>query len=333
MPEKQSGAAPKLAHFAPRGYILSHLSAVHACIDRLGIGVPTAWLYGVTGYAFMLNIPKGVSCAGPTLWNWRSIKDRTQYLGVDLSDFVFAHRDDADFADQRKKGRAFTEENLAAGAPLYGCELGFPEFYVVRSCGDTGFTYAWMNLMEMQPVTGNTAWEEFGVKDVGVLFVGAAKKAGASDDARAIAEALAFAVEVGHAKPGYLEGTNVGLRGYDTWIASLTDGSLKEGPWCHPHGTTHNAACWWECRSHAGEFLVLCARAVGGELASRLLRASEHYRSSAAALARVRAWWPWGMPGELPSDELVGKTTKELRSAKESESRGLELLDTVRGRL
>lgn len=318
----------------PRGHILSHLSAVHACLDRLGLGVPVAWLYGVTGYAFMLNIPKGIMCAGPTMWDWRSIKDRTPYLGADLSRFVYAHQDDDDFAEQKQKAITFTKEMLSEGVPLYGCEFGYPEFYTVQKADDAGFTYAWTSGEDLRAVTVERSWEQFGTLDVGVLFVGAVKRAAeVPDDMKAVAAALSFAVDVGHAEPGFLDGADVGLRGYDRWITSLTDGSLKEGVWCHPHGTTHNAANWWECRSHASEFLVQCAGKFGGDLAKEFLLAAEHYREVARALARVRAWFPWGMPEELPSTELVVKTTRELERAKESETTGLELLDRLRRRI
>jgi len=325
---------PMIGELKPRGYILSHLSSVHACLDRLGIGVPVAWLYGVTGYAFMLNIPKGVNCAGPTLWDWRSIKDRMPFLGADLSQFVYAQKSDKDFTAQKQKGITFTKEMFSEGVPLYGCEFGFPEFYTVQKADDTGFTYAWMGLLDMQAFTVERSWDEFGTLDVGVLFVSAVKRAAEKpDDMKAISAALSFAVAVGHAEAGFLDGADVGLRGYDRWITSLTDGSLKEGVWCHPHGTTHNAANWWECRSHAGEFLVQCAGKVGDDLGKRFLRAAEHYRDVAHALARVRAWFPWGMSDDLPSLELVEKTTKELKRARESESRGLALLDEVQRKI
>jgi hypothetical protein len=318
---------PKLNPFMPRKHTISHLGCIHACADRLGVKVETAWLYGVTGYAFLLNIFKGVMCAGPTAWDWQRIAERTPDLGIDTSSFIRANKKDADFAQKKEQAIAFTKTNYDACLPLYGAEFGFPEFYTIAGYSDAGF---YLNSWCFKEETQLRTWEEFGLKDVGALIVGAVKKSSSKpDDMKAIAGSLTFALSVGHAEPGYLGGSAVGLRGYDKWVESLHDGSLSEGPWNHPDGTTHNAECWLDCRLRAVEFLQMAAKKTKRDVSRQLVAASEQYGKVVEALKGVRAIFHYNMGPKLPSEEQLAEATKHLRAAKEAESKGLDLLAVV----
>ncbi len=173
---------------------------------------------------------------------------------------------------------------------------------------------------------------------MGILFVGAVQKSeGTADDQKAVVDALDFALAVGHGKPEDLRGEwrnlrneQIGLRAYDMWITSLDDGSLSEGPWNHPDGTTYNADVWTYCRVRAEQFLRLCPEKLSNKLKLEFTGAAEVYGEVAAALLKVKALFPFGMSSDLPSSELVAETSKQLQKAKEAESRGLDLLASIR---
>ena len=40
--------------------MVTHLGVLGPCLAYLDRGVDDAWLFGATGYAFMINVPKGV---------------------------------------------------------------------------------------------------------------------------------------------------------------------------------------------------------------------------------------------------------------------------------
>ena len=316
----------------------NHLAALQGCMDRLGVDVGPAWLYGVTGYAFMINIPRGVCCSGPTAWDWNLICERTPNIGIDTSEYVLSFKNRDDFEGKKKEAIAFTKAKHQEGVPLYGAEFGHPEFYTISGTSEEGFTYVETNGLAGTYLTTFSTWEDFGTIDVGILFVGAVQKSeGTADDQKAVADALDFALAVGHGKPEDLRGEwlnlrneQIGLRAYDMWITSLDDGSLSEGPWNHPHGTTYNADVWTYCRVRAEQFLRLCPEKLSSKLKLEFTGAAEVYGEVAEALLKVKALFPFGMSSDLPSSELVAETSKQLQKAKEAESRGLDLLASIR---
>src|SRR5512142_1975841 len=80
---KDTPKLPNAIDCKPRLGYCSHLGALQGCMDRLGVDVDPAWLYGVTGYAFMINVPHGVCCSGPQAWDWYQICQRTPNVGID----------------------------------------------------------------------------------------------------------------------------------------------------------------------------------------------------------------------------------------------------------
>lgn len=309
----------------------NHLQMVQGCMDRLGVDVEAAWLYGVTGWAFMINIPRGVCCSGPSAWEWYRICERTPSIGVDTSEYVLSHKDDEDFGERKKEAIAFTKARHDAGVPLYGAEFGYPEWYMVSATDERGLKYVYTNGLERTYCTTFRTWEDFGTVDVGILFVGAVRRSeGTADDHRALADALDFALAVGHASPGYLGGEHVGLRAYESWITGLSDGSLADGPWNHPDGTTYNGGFWHDCRVRAEQFLRLCPERLSGRLEPEFTRAADEYGQVAEGLAQVHALFPYGMSSDLPSPELVAQASEHLRTAQEAENRGLDMLASIR---
>jgi len=320
---------PRLANEVqcrPRMDCNNHLQMVQGCVDRLGVDVEAAWLYGVAGHAFMINIPRGVCCSGPSAWDWHLICERTPTIGVDTSEYVLSWRNDCDFQRRKDEAIEFTKAKHAAGVPLYGAEFGYPEWYMVSGTSEQGFTYVYTNGLKRTYCTTFRTWEDFGTIDVGILFVGAVRVSEGTDDGRAVADALDFALAVGHA-----DEEQMGLRAYDAWITGLGDtGALAEGPWNHPDGTTYNAGFWYDCRARAEQFLRLCPKRLSSKLEPEFTRAAEEYARVAAALAEVHALFPYGMSPDLPSPELVARTSEHLRAAREAETRGLDILAGIR---
>jgi hypothetical protein len=313
-----------------RPYFISHLGAIHGCIDFLGVDIDPAWIFGATGYAFMINVPKGVGCWGPTAWDWQTIMARTPNIGIDTSEWTLSFKNRADFVDMKTAAIDFTRTNFSEGIPLYGCEFGHPEFYTITGIEDSGFTYLWWNVLEDKGYTVLRTWEDFGLVDVGILFVGSVRKTGTTlDDMKTISDALHFALTVRDSEASALGGQSIGIKAYDTWIESLQDGSLSEGPWCHPDGTSHNAWCWCECRGYAVKFLQICAEKVSGSLSSEFFGAAEQYKQVYEALGKVTRLFPYNQSAAMPSNETVESASIELRKAKDAEQKGLEIIEKI----
>ena len=48
---------------------VSYIRCIKGCLNYLKMDVSTAWLFGATGYAFIINIPEGLDVSGPTALN------------------------------------------------------------------------------------------------------------------------------------------------------------------------------------------------------------------------------------------------------------------------
>lgn len=327
------GQSAHLAGPRPRMEGNNHLSAIMGCMDYLGVEVDRAWLYGISGYAFLINIPPGVCCSGPTAWAWDRICQRLPAAGIDASQYVLSFmKRDPGFAQAKQRAIAFTREQYDRGVPLYGAEFGYPEFYTIGDIDEGGFTYVYRNELDGTWATVHRTWEAFGTIDVGILFVGAVRRFETVVEPRiAIADSLDFALAVGTAPAGYLGGATMGLRAYDAWIAGLRDrAALAEGPWNHPDGTTYNAGFWSDARRSAAEFLRSCSPKLDGRLSSEFAQAADRYSQVAAQLERVHELFPYGMDPALPSVEVVEQAADCLCQAAAAENDGLALLAEIR---
>ena len=48
---------------------ISHIGCIKGCLNYLKVDVSTAWLFGATGHAFIINISEGMDVSGPTALN------------------------------------------------------------------------------------------------------------------------------------------------------------------------------------------------------------------------------------------------------------------------
>ena len=93
--------------------------------------------------------------------------------------------------------------------------------------------------------------------------------------------------------------------------------------------TTHNAACWHECRVYAEQFLRQCAARVPAEPGEGFVQAAEEYKRVHTALDGVRALFPFDVDEALPSSQTIERTPTQLRKAREAEREGLVVLRQV----
>jgi len=317
----------KLEPFMPRKYNVSHLMCLHACIDQVGIEVDAPWLFGTTGYAFMMNLSTGAMVAGPTWWNFASVLPRTMNMGIDCSEYVYSRYGDPDFSEKKEKAIALVKRSWDEGIPAYSAEFGFPEFFTIAGYSEEGvFGNSWC-YRDGKPRL--FTWDSLGVADAGVLIVSTARKADSRpDDAKAIRDALLFAVEVGHAEQGYLDGDAVGLRAYDAWIDKLQE-QLRMGSRKHPNNADHHTENWWECRHYAPQFLQQASEKTRGNLSRDLRGAAEQYSKVLEAWDSVRKLCHYWMKPEEHTRESLTQTVAHLEAAKEAESKGLEMLEMI----
>ena len=112
-------------------------------------------------------------------------------------------------------------------------------------------------------------------------------------------------------------------------LSGLSDDSLSGGPWNHPHGTGYNALFWHDCRMRAEQFLRMCPDKISNKLTAEFMGAAEVYGKLTEVLAKVKSI-THSIGSDLPSLEIVEELSKNIREARDIESKGLDLLANIR---
>jgi hypothetical protein len=132
----------------------------------------------------------------------------------------------------------------------------------------------------------------------GFVEVAVVQRGSAADDARAIRDALSFAVQSAGAQ-------GQGIAAYDNWVEGLASGqSIAED------GAGYHAAVWSECRAYAGAFLAQARTRLPGRCDNLFDRAREAYGQVRDALEAVSSLFPPCLAAAAPE----GQTEDEAQA-------------------
>lgn len=317
----------------------SYMGCLRGCLAYLHSPVTPAWLYGVSGHAFGLNIHKQLCPSGPHVWSgFGSLQGREGMLGLKIGRIGPWYKG-YDRAYEAHKQVAWEQARRAldAGTPVIGYDLAWAEFYVIHGHDDTGYLF-WNTNFGGLKQAGPLAWGKYG--DGGVVHMVYLQTVTArpptATPRRAVQAALRWAVQFGaegdmrdpNRSPGYASG----LAGYDQWIAALADPKAYAGD---ANGAMYNAQVWHECRRQAVAFL----QEAKGKLSDAALApffddAIRHYQRVERKLAVVCAQFPFEDGAKVgPVPERQRQAQRALRDAKQAEARGLAALAEIIARL
>ncbi len=221
------------------------MGAMRGVLDLPNVPASDAFLYGVTGQAFLMNIHRQLCPSGPYCWNQTPFFGLAANLGIRIADLGFYHFGSPQ--DVRAGVEGEMRESLDNGFP---CMLLNMEWQLIAGYDETGFITAqpWPGL-DFPPahLTFGT-WQELG-EDIHINFY-ALEWAEPAPPQRAVRDALAYAVDLWrHPKDHTSEDYGVGPDAYANWIAAIEAGHGDS------HGNWWNGTVWAECRARAAEFL------------------------------------------------------------------------------
>jgi hypothetical protein len=302
---------------------ISHLGAIKGCLDYLGSGPSTGWLFGGTGHAFLLSVHREVCPSGPTVWDWSTLWRLARNLGVRVEGISVSKHQEPGFRECQQQAWDLVRDAINRGVPCYGWELAIPEFACIHGYDETGYYFS-------GPGAGDDAgpkpWAEVGDTGIGVLSLHTVELSDPTPVEQAVGEALDFALTAstaGEWKRGY----SLGLPGYDAWAASVEQGTAGR------FGQGYNAACWAECRGEAVSFLRQAKQRLAGRADAAFDEAMLHYAAVHSGLKALEALAPFHVPEGEGERFQSAEAAALLRGAKASEERGLEALAEVRDAL
>lgn len=337
-----SGGAPvkTIADLKPDHEVWdTYMGCLRGCLRYLHSDVTPAWLYGVSGHAFGLNIHKQLCPSGPHVWSgWGSLQGHEGLLGLKIERVGAWYKgyDDA-YEAHKKLAWERARQAIDAGTPVLGYDLNWAEFYVVSGYDDTGYHYWNTNFGELKQA-GPVAWDKYGdggvVHMIALQVVTARKPKGTAR--RAVKAALQWTVDFGARgdadDPLRHADYASGLAAYDQWIAALDDPKAYEGD---AIGAMYNAQVWRECRHQAVAFLQEAQDRLGDPALTPLFAdALQHYQRVERKLGLVCDQFPFEDGARKASQpERQQRAQRALRDAKRAEQSGLEALAQIVARL
>jgi hypothetical protein len=303
----------------------SHMGCLEGSLRYLGLDVSSAWVYGISGHAFVVSIHDAVSPSGVTAWDADTFTQLAENVGCAIEG-VFAFNTDEDFALKQELAWERARKAINEGFPVYAWEVADAEFQIVNGYNEHGY------ICQGTDGSQHKAWGELGNSDVGVLAVYTVRPAEAPDPAVAIKRALEFAVGYDRARRSrevpFATGLEFkrGAAAYDTWIRALRSGKPTG------FGVAYNAIVWSECRRFAAAFLKEARRLVDPELAPLFGEAIRAFRTASASLTKVSDTFPLddGPYDERLADKALVRTAIEaLGQARDAELEGMKVLERI----
>ncbi len=308
----------------------AQMGCIKAAQAFLKIDMSTAWLFGATGYAFVINISDTADESCPTSWNNQMIYDLAPNIGIKISGFNMRKQTAGEYfeAKQRAAGeliRASIDREL----PCYGWEVQpwMPEYGMITGYDETGYYYS------SYEAGGPVKWEEYGNHDVKIIAAYSVEPCPPAPDRKVLRDVLDAVLQHASTPQGWHGWADddmytTGPTAYDVWSGSLESGEAKRD------GTSYNALVWHECRAQAVDFLLEARQRLAGQIepacGSAFEGAASAYAEVRDALKELTVLVPMNMEIWDGSTPIQSHVAAELvRTAGAAERRALECLKAV----
>lgn len=312
----------RLENYQFGGCHASHIGAIKSVLDFLGIHESTAWIFGMTGHAFMLVLDEHVNKPNsgtpePELF------ELAQNLGLQIEG-LHAYAPAADV--QRLQEEAWAQARIAIrqGYPVFSKNIDIEnETSIIYACDNAGYyTHSWHAGFGADGCDDVIPWNRLGMcecpcmecrtsrdaapgrnpdQDAPILIsLHWAKKMPPQAPAVSLRQALTFALSMN--EQGQYEQNNMryysGLSAYDHWIAKLEKGAIEA--YC----MGYYGEVWHESKRYAHQFLIECqARIPETAIAAESLQEAIHYyKEISKKFKKVSDMFPWMQPRERIQD-------------------------------
>ena len=304
----------------------SRMGCLHGCSNYLGLNNSLAWIFGVTGHAFIINMHEvGVCPSGPTAWKVHEHYMLTDALGMNQKTIAWANSREEGFEDRLKEAWMVTRHAIDEGDPVYAWEIIVPEYYVINGYDDTGYLFSGPVTQNMQKDKDKGfPWNRYGRTDIGLIEVNRVSKCETASDRNAVSAGLRFALKYSNSCEYLWDRYHSGIDGFETWINTLQNGEAMV------HGMSYNTAVWWECRCHAVDFLKEVEDRIPNVPSTTMNKAIGAYAEVRDALGQLKEIFPFEMSDSTIGDiSLIEKGVECLKKVRDAERVGLNAIESL----
>ncbi len=292
----------------------SFIGCTKSCSDYLGYDYSLPWLSGISGYAFLLNIHPELCPSGPTAFDNGFMKKNLEALGLHFEVLAF-NKYEGDLQAMQKEALLKVQKALKAKQPVFGWELGMPEYYLIAGADEKGYRY-----FDFDGSIQSCPWDSVATSEIGMgefCFLSAGK---VQDPSEQLKSALSFFRDYQTNPKSYsMEGYTMGTEAYDVWITAMKEGNYN--PW----GLAYNTQVWAEARNSAQAFLFEARQKLGKDKKSAALdKAIASFKEVSEALGQIGKLYPFPPQTNKPTPENAGKAIEFLDQAKNAEIMGIK---------
>ena len=288
---------------------LSYTGAISGSLKALGVDCDTVDIGGSSGYAFLINVSKDVTCpSGPTALpneTWKQIHKATEDFGWTLEQYEYPH------SYPEVEGKHTPKELEIAGKlfekikqeidekdrPVVLWGLVVPEYGIVKGYEGKSYLTSTFRHLTNKPEDPILFYD---LKAPGCLEALFFRDKAKPDLARLDRKALERVVRFAEAGVPILENYAAGPAALDEWVNVLEN--LPEEKQNY-HGNSYVAACVQEGREMSGEFLKRLATKHPGKHSEHLLAAAECYAKGAKFMGEFTRIFPFKFQGEMKSKD------------------------------
>jgi DNA-binding HxlR family transcriptional regulator len=288
---------------------ISYTGAVAGCLKALGTDCDIVDVGGVSGYAFLLNVARGMTCpSGPTAFpekTWKQIRNATEELGWTLEtvayDGSYPEREGSPTSKEIEKARGIFEkikqEIDEKDRPVVLWGLVIPEYGIVKGYEGNSYivsTYRRLIGQPEDPVLFHDL-KAPGCLD-SIFFREKVKSRGEAADKEALKRAIDFA----SAKVSVLSNYVAGPEALEEWANVLE--TLPQSKQNY-HGNSYVGNCYHEGREMCAQYLKRLAKRHPGKQSKHLVKAAEAYERGGAIFKEFTQLFPMGFEGDMNLDK------------------------------
>ncbi|QYR21284.1 hypothetical protein KZ483_26990 [Paenibacillus sp. sptzw28] len=342
-----------LERYSFSGFHKSHVGAIKSCLDYLNIPCSPAWVYGMTGSAFISVIDRDVSA--PNIGEpEEAMFDLARHLGLDIEGYhTFA--DKAGFERLQSEVWDAARFALDQGLPVFAKELDLGnETSVVYAYDEEGYyTHSWHAGSGHEGFDDVIPWTELGrnycpcamckarkrsrewanetvytgePQEGGFISLHWASLTAPSDDRTALRAALRFALDFSRRETYEWGGRTFysGPAAYDRWIETLRTDTILGFYMGYFADIGH------ESRRYAQLFLKEASERFDGAFSEELRLAADHYTFVHEAFRSLVDLFPWSQPHTRIEDPDRRREAVEiLTRIKQLEMEGYRKLENL----
>jgi DNA-binding HxlR family transcriptional regulator len=300
---------------------LSYTGAIAGSLRALGVECDTVDVGGYSGYAFLINVSKGVTCpSGPTavtIGIWKQMIKGTESLGWTIESYEYPHSYPAkegnptpqEIEMAKKLFEKIKKEIDERDRPVVLWGLVAPEYGIIKGYERNSYLTSTFRTLNNQPEEPINFYDLKAPGCIDALFFrDKVEQDAAAADREALERAINFAAATVPIRNNYVGGPAA----LDEW-ANVLENLPKEKQ--NYMGNSYVGACVCEGRSMCAEFLKRLSKKYAGKQSKHLQEAAECYEKAGKLMEEFMRIFPFKFQGEMKLEDRK-KGAEILRKVK-----------------